>query len=303
MKFQNRRSRRLRGPSIILFTLIVITILVCLAIIVSAKDAFETALDSTLTQQAAGLLLILILVFLMYKMFEREEYLNAELSSRLQQVELESRHINEIDAMYSDIRKWKHEYRNNLLSLRALVELKKEEEALAFIDNMDSGADRYSNTLQTGNIVLDAVVSSKLWYAKSKGIEVSIHAVYPEDIQIDDNDLCSLVGNLLDNAIEACLRINGDEISKVISFSLLSRSRHLELSIRNSYDGVLRKKGERFLSVKDEVFHGIGTGLIDSIVEKHHGHIIRESTNCEFDTHIVIPLLQAGKGNDYEWKS
>ncbi len=186
-----------------------------------------------------------------------------------------------------------------MIALRALIEHDESEKALDYLNNISVDTKRDSVTLHTGNYVLDAVVSSKLWLASSQGIEVSIHAFYPEIHHIGDDDLCAITGNLLDNAIEACARITEENQTRFISFSLLVKGKNLVLSIKNSYSGLVKREGERYLTSKGEQFHGIGIQYVDSIVDKYQGHVLREYENGVFETHVSLPLIlpQGGEGN------
>jgi signal transduction histidine kinase len=241
---------------------------------------------------AIGLLLVMISIFLMYELFVREEIKNVNLAIKLQRLELETQFFNEIDVMYQDLRTWRHEYKNNLTALRALVEHQENEKALHYFDKLATDSSNNSVTLQTGNYVLDAVVSSKLWLAKSQHIDVSIQAVYPENNHIDDHDLCAIIGNLLDNAIDACGRMKEKNDKKYINFSILLQGKNLVISIANSYNNELRRKGEQYLTLKKEAFHGLGIAYVDSIVGKYGGHVLRSDKNGIFETHVMLPLLQ-----------
>ena len=236
-------------------------------------------------------LLMMIALFSMYELFVREETTNIDLSVQLQRFELETQFYKEIDAMYSDMRTWRHEYKNNLIALRALIAHEEKEKALKYIDYIACESLETHVTLQTGNLILDAVVSSKLWLAQSRNIQVSVQAVYPENNQIDDTDLCAIAGNLLDNAIEACERIVDPSERRFIHFSLMLKGKSLFLLISNSYDSELKRDGVRYLTLKKGCFHGIGIPYVDSIVDKYQGHVRRFQKSGVFETHVMLPLL------------
>lgn len=240
---------------------------------------------------AIGALIGIIALFILYELFVREEIKNMNLVMELQRFELESGFFKEIDYIYSDLRIWQHDYKNNLNALRALVAQSKQEKALEFIDRINR--DNYKNqiTLQTGNLVLDAIVSSKLWLAQSLNIEVSIQVVYPENNCINDNDLCSIVGNLIDNAIEACERMGETEERKFIDFLLMLKGKNLFLSVKNSFNRELKYVGGRYITAKNEPAHGLGIRHIDSVVKKYQGHVLRSAEAGVFETDILLPLL------------
>ncbi|MCL2082578.1 MAG: GHKL domain-containing protein [Oscillospiraceae bacterium] len=239
---------------------------------------------------SAGLLLITIAIFVLFELFIRDEERSLRQLTQIQRLELEGRFYQEIDAMYADMRVWRHNYKNNLTALRALVAHCETEKALNFIDNVANEPAKNKSTLQTGNLVLDAVVSSKLWLAQSLQIEVAVQAVYPENNPIADTDLCAIAGNLLDNAIEACGRMTESDGKKFIEFILLLKGKNLTLSIRNSFNGEINEKNGKYVSLKQGRFHGIGLSHVESTVAKYHGHIEKEHQNGIFEIRIMLPL-------------
>jgi len=288
-------SQVLKKNSLVMLSLTIVSVLSCIMLIFTKVHEFDSRLNSSLTWLAAGLLTVLVVIFLLYEMFMREETRNIDLSTQLQRLELEMRYFSEIDAVYADIRTWRHEYRNNLIALRTLVEHGEDGKALEFIDGISLDPMSDNDLLQTGNLVLDAVVSSKLWFANSHGIKVDIQAVYPKKNYIEDNDICAIAGNLLDNAIEACLRMGSENQDRFISFTLLVKGKNLALSICNSFEGAPNKDGDSYLTVKDKHFHGIGIKYVDSIVEKYGGHVVRSHAGGIFETHVMLPLIPQQK--------
>jgi hypothetical protein len=283
--------RMLKKKPLIVLSCAAILVFICLIFMFNNISEFDAQANNVFIWLAAGLLFIMIGIFLMYEMFIREEARNLDLSARLQRLELESHYFRELSAMHADLRTWRHEYDNNLIALRALIEGKSPEKALEYLDRVSVDSVRESVMLQTGSPVLDAVVSSKLLLARSRGIDVSIQAVYPENNRVEDNDLCAIAGNLLDNAIEACERMGETQQTRFISFSLLMKGKNLVLSILNSYDGEIKRDRERFVTLKDKRFHGIGIQYVDSIVDKYQGHVLREYRDCVFETHVMLPLI------------
>ena len=289
--------RSLQKKPVIVLTCAAAIVFACLSFLLLNLSDFSEETNHIVIWLAVGLLFILIGIFTMYEMFILEETRNIDLSTRLQRLEIESHFFKELDVMLSDLRTWRHEYKNNLVALRALVEDGLQDKTLEYLDKISGNSLNESAMLQTGNPVLDAVVSSKLMLARRNGIEISIQAVYPENNNIEDNDLCAIAGNLLDNAIEACERMNEAKEPRFISFSLLVKGKNLTLSILNSYDGEIKRSGDKFFTIKKSQHHGIGLLYVDSIVDKYQGHVLREFQNGIFETHVMLPLISVKEGN------
>jgi len=289
------RLRELQKRPLIVLTCAASMVFICFLFMFSSLSDIGDNTNNMLVRLAVGLMIILIGIFSMYEMFIREETRNIDLSTRLQRLEMESQYFKELGVIQADLRTWRHEYKNNLIALRALVEDGSLDKTLEYLDRISIESFQERAMLHTGNPVLDAVVSSKLMLARSCGIDIGIHVVYPENNSIEDNDLCAIAGNLLDNAIEACERMSSSEQTRSLVFSLLVQGKNLSLSIINSYDGEIKRVGKKFLTIKDDQFHGIGLQYVDSIVDKYQGHVLREYKDGIFETHVMLPLIPEQK--------
>ena len=292
--------RTLQNKPVVVLTSATILVLLCLLFMFNNLSDFNDQTNYILIWLATGLLFILVGIFIMYELFVREETRNIDLSVRLQRLEMETQFFKELDVVQTDLRTWRHEHKNNLIVLRALIEAGLFEKSLEFLDKISVESSHGGAMLQTGNLVLDAVVSSKLMLAHSLGIKINIQAVYPEINSIADNDLCAIVGNLLDNAIEACERMRKKDQARFINFSLLVKGKNLSISIQNSYDGDIKREGKKFLTAKDNRLHGIGIQYVDSIMDKYQGHVLRDYKDGVFKTHVMLPLIPAKERNNDE---
>jgi len=235
-------------------------------------------------------LFVVLAVFFIYELFIHEESKNIDLAMKLQRYDLESGFQKEIDRIYSYMRTWQHDYGNNLCALRAFMENGENEKALDYINEISDLQAQDQVTIKTGNLVLDAIITSKLWLAKSKNIDVNMQVVYPDNKYISDNDLCAVLGNLIDNSIEACDRMGDATNKKFIDLSILPKKKNLIISVRNSYNHEIKLKGKRYLTTKQGPHHGIGIPHIESIINKYHGIIERSHDDGIFETIVLLPL-------------
>jgi len=285
-----------RRPVLVLCGATLLTMLCITLVWLCVQTPDISRQQNLLTGASVCLFALVAALFVMYELFVKEEEQNVALHTQLQRTELEAQFRREIDAMYMDMRSWRHDYRNNLTALRALLAENKTADAVNYINSISQEPELNRRTLQTGNLVLDAVASTKLWLAHAKGIQVSIQAVYPENAEIADSDLCSIVGNLLDNAIEACERMNEADGQKFLDFSILVSGRNLLLTIRNSFNGELKQDGGRYQSMKGGSLHGLGLPHVEALVEKYQGSLQKIPAEHVFETHVLLPLLaQKGK--------
>ena len=124
--------------------------------------------------------------------------------------------------------------------------------------------------------MVDAILNSKLSLIRARKIEVNAKAWVPDNLRIAEIDLCVVIGNLLDNAMEACLRQPPEE-HRFIRVFLGVLKNQLYLSVSNSMAGAARKSGGKYASTKGTEGHGYGLLRVDRIAEKYGGYVNRQS--------------------------
>ena len=205
------------------------------------------------------------------------------------QQELIETHYREVDNMYRQIRGWRHDYRNHIQTMKAYAANGDMEAIKAYLDELDTDLNTVDTVVKTGNAISDAVLNSKISLAKSKGIQVVADAHIPVKLKSSEIDLCCILGNLFDNAIEASVRL--PEEQRRIRVYMDMKSTQLYISFTNFTAGKkLNKVGGVFRSTKGEG-HGFGLVRIDAIVERLDGYISRNSEDGAFTTEILLPQV------------
>lgn len=168
------------------------------------------------------------------------------------------------------------------------MSLEQYDETMQYLNRLDDDLTRVDTLLKTGNVMVDAILNSKLTLIQEQNIQVDATAAVPEDISISDIDLSVIIGNLLDNAMEACMKLPDKERFIRIYIDIIKKQ--LYISVTNSMPEQPGKPDERFLSSKGGP-HGFGLLRIDSIVEKHGGYVNRKADIGIFSTEIMLPLI------------
>ena len=203
------------------------------------------------------------------------------------QQELVETHYREVDNMYHQIRGWRHDYRNHIQTMKAYAAAGDWDAICKYLDLLDEDLTTVDTVIKTGNPMTDAILNSKISLAKSKGISVTADATIPVKLRISEIDLCCILGNLLDNAIEACAKL--PEAERIIRVYLDIKGTQLYISVTNfAAGGKLTKVGKRFRTTKGEG-HGLGLARMDAIVERMGGYISRNSEDGAFTTEILLP--------------
>ena len=158
-----------------------------------------------------------------------------------------------------------------------------------YLDLLDQDLTTVDTVIKTGNPMTDAILNSKISLAKSKGIAVVADAHIPVKLRSSEIDLCCIIGNLFDNAIEASMKL--PEEKRRIRVYMDMKNTQLYISFTNFTAGKkLPKEGTLFRSTKG-AGHGFGLVRIDAIVERLEGYISRGSEDGAFTTEILLPQV------------
>jgi len=205
------------------------------------------------------------------------------------QSDLMGKHIAEVENIYRQMRGWRHDYHNHIQTVKAHLQLGQYAEIGAYLDKLDTDLTSVDTVLKTGNVMVDAILNSKISVAATKRINIDATAFVPKNLAVSEIDLCVVIGNLLDNATEACVRLP-DETGRFIRIYIDVLKDQLYISISNAAGGNVRKVGGAFLSTKEKEGHGFGLLRVDKIVEKYGGFVNRQSEEGVFATEVMLPL-------------
>lgn len=205
------------------------------------------------------------------------------------QRELIETHYAEVDNMYKQIRGWRHDYRNHIQTMKAYAANADWSAICRYLDELDTDLSTVDTVIKTGNQMTDAILNSKISLAKSKGIEVIADAHIPVKLNLSELDLCCIIGNLFDNAIDASLSLSQNQ--RIIRVYMDMKNTQLYISFTNLTSGKkLNKQGGLFKSTKGND-HGFSLVRIDTIVERLDGYISRNSEDGAFTTEILLPTV------------
>lgn len=196
-------------------------------------------------------------------------------------------HYAEVENMYRQIRGWRHDYRNHIQVLKSFAEMGDLEALQKYLEELDEDLNTVDTVIKTGNQMTDVILNSKISLARSKKIQVTADASVPAALTTAEIDLCIIIGNLFDNAIEASMELPEEE--RMIRVYMDMKNTQLYMSFTNRTAGKkLKKERGRFVSSKG-AGHGYGLVRIDAIVERYQGYLSRNSEEGAFTTEILLP--------------
>ena len=205
------------------------------------------------------------------------------------QRELIETHYKEVENMYKQMRGWRHDYRNHIQTMKVLASNGDMEGIKEYLNKLDTDLNTVDIAIKTGNAMADAIINSKVSLARSRDIDVSIDAHIPIKLKMSELDLCCILGNLFDNAIEASMPLPKEK--RLIRVYMDMKGTQLYISFTNfTSTKKLTKLGNSFATTKGEG-HGFGLVRIDNIVDRLDGYLSRNIEDGAFTTEILIPQV------------
>lgn len=251
-----------------------------------------------------SIIMLMVIDFVSYYYFlmEEDKYrIELEYKSYEEQVKVYSQWIEEQKQTRNTMEAFRHDIKNHISALKGICNnVKKEgereviEKIDKYLDNIGTNYSILKNEVNTGNVMMDAILNMKMNYACSKGIMVDSEIRIPKDWQYENMDMVIILGNLLDNGIEACMQLPL-ESNKKIFIELRYDKGNLLVLLENTYngglDGIIGTTVEkRFIKTtkKDKQKHGIGMKNIAAVVNKYNGVMRWKAENKVFQTEILL---------------
>lgn len=237
----------------------------------------------------AILLLSLLSILYSVKLFQNMILLGRERNSRIileQQIDNMQEHMGEMEHLYAGVRSLRHDMKNTLAVLMRLSAATKEEEKAeltSYLSELNRSFDKLELRFRTGNAVADALLSmkyheiSRLFPADTLDFQTD-NLIFPENFEIQSYDIGVILGNALDNAIEACQRLvkRHPQARSFIRLASFQRGKYFFLEVENSFDGKLKQspRSEFPATLKEEQqIHGIGFANMKKTAEKYDGAV------------------------------
>ena len=231
----------------------------------------------------AILILSLLSILYVVKTFQDMIVLNREKNSRIileKQIGSMQEHMEEMEHINSGIRSMKHDMKNTLAVIMQLAG-KEEEELQTYLAELNQNFDRLEFQFKTGNTVVDTLLNMKYHEVIRMIPDIRIDAerlLFSENMNIQSYDVGVIIGNALDNAIEACKKLKSEkqEAETFIRISTFKKGKMIFIEVENSFNGKVVKKKQSEFPVTDKTDkreHGIGFLNIKHTAEKYHGAV------------------------------
>ena len=243
--------------------------------------------DNIILLIAGSYLLINLLSFLFYDVLEKDAEEKMYLVAKQGHYDIMEQYTEQIKGTNREIRVWQHDMKQHLNCMNDMLIKNDVTGAAKYLEKFTDSVRATYLRISSGNYIADAVLSSKISVALERGVAFDCKASLPENLPIDDVDFCSMLSNILENAIEACERITDKPF---IRCNVEKIKNQLIIDVENSSDGNYKKNGEVFESLKEKGMHGIGLRHTQSIIEKYEGLFSINADENIFKILVSIPL-------------
>jgi signal transduction histidine kinase len=242
-------------------------------------------------------------VFLaIYKAIKDDAERAASIKNTNQQLELQQQHYREILKKNEEVRGLWHDMNNFQITMQYMLSENKLEELNDYLLEIRENLDQMNEHRISGNTVIDAILFNKMKRAKEHQIRFNYSIAVPETILMSNVDLSIIIGNLLDNAIEACQRDERSSEGKEIFIVIKYRKGILMIDLENTAnEKTINKVQDTFISSKknwDEQRIGFGMTNIRHVLKQYEGNIVNQVIDNRFKSTLIIPLPEPDSNLD-----
>ncbi|WP_313527504.1 sensor histidine kinase [Anaerotignum sp.] len=236
---------------------------------------------------AMGLNFIMFYIFNNLASYFENEWQTRELKQRTIFYENE---LLLIQKNLTNMRILKHDLQNHLSVIFGLVKQNKNEECTEYLEEIYSLLSPDRAIAKSGNVVIDSIINFKLYELARNKTKITVNLKIPSEISIPSFDIATIIGNLVDNAIEGTMTINEN---RFITVSITQSKGMLRLKVQNSFDGVIKRDGKKIFSRK-RGFATIGTGMerVLKVIRTYDGLLEYDVHNNIFTVNALIYLPQ-----------
>jgi len=205
-----------------------------------------------------------------------------------QLLEMQQNYYKSIEVSQKEIASIRHDIKKHMHSVVYMLEHEEYTSAKDYIEKLYTTANQLSSPIYSGNNMVDIILNQNVNRARELGIKIDMNVMVPADLSIEDTDICIILGNLLDNAMEACMRMD-KEYARYITLQIQQKKAYLYICSSNSYNGEVKFVNNIYESVKvGERFCGIGISNVKKVVEKYQGEINLSHSDSEFTVKAML---------------
>lgn len=242
-------------------------------------------------QFAPSLICALYFIFVILYYNETQKQIEAQreldiFASQLHQAKLE---LDNMWQLHNNTMIYRHDMRHHLSLIRGFANDGDIQKIKEYLTNTEADIDALTPIHYCENETVNLILSTFNTQAKKEGVDLKIDVKLPNELEINDTELCALLSNMLENAITAAAQVNDIKLRKVYIHAVINNQKLL-ISTENAYEGTIEMDGELPKSNKKGDRHGFGIKSIMTIVERYNGLYSFETEGGVFILQILLPL-------------
>lgn len=235
---------------------------------------------------------IIMALIMAVMVFVEQYFVKEDRESRRQQMDLLQSYqyetMKERMAADQDIRCMYHDLKNHLLSIGLIAG--KDEKIQSYLTSMKMSLESFETLVRTGNVMLDGIISEKMKIAHINNIRMSVYLDFSNVNFIRDIDICTIFGNILDNALEAVMKVE-DADKRYIQIKNGVFANHMVIRISNyCKEKIPLEHGFPATTKEDSRLHGLGLLSVKKTVAEYKGVVAIEQEDSQFILKIMMPL-------------
>jgi len=195
-------------------------------------------------------------------------------------------YMENLEAVISRLRSERHDFNNHLAVIYGLLETEERDRAEAYVSQLVKSAGEYRPVVHIPYPAARAMLNYKLSAAQEEGIELRLSVRVPERLSLDEFDLAVILGNLLDNAVEACRRL--EDGKGYIALRISYQPAYLVIRVENPAGAASAPPADGKTAKADADNHGFGLRNIAYLAQKHHGFLKTSLENGVFRTDVAL---------------
>lgn len=213
--------------------------------------------------------------------YSRLEFLNS-------QINIQKEHYNALRGQINEVREMKHDIHHFIGVMRRLVDDGELDKLKIFLSEYGEKIKKEDLPIFCENVVANSIIGYYYLQAKKYGINFESRCNFESEIPISDSDICIILGNALENAIDACRQMDNTQMRFVSAQAGKIKNQRL-LMVKNSYSGRIEVRDGQFITSKASKSHGFGIRNIEKVIESYGGFVKIEYDEKEFTLMLATP--------------
>lgn len=256
------------------------------------NKVFNSNLANDFSVFIMGILMVLSNIFMifLFRKMTRDNKVQSENAMMKEKMDMEYKYYSKMKENQESIRNLYHDMRNHMMCISNLEN--KKDLLKEYIAELNYEIDKCNSSFDTGNMIVDIILNEKKDICISKGIDFTANIEFSKCGFIKANDICTIFSNLIDNAIEACDKIEDLKLNKeiIIKSSYINQN-FFVMKVENTKNNKLNiNNGNIVTDKEDKLLHGIGIDNIKRVVYTYDGEVDIDYNHNKFIMKIIIPI-------------